>query len=376
MIIKRLRNIKSIAITSSKGGTGKSVISVSLAYTLAHLGFKTLLIDMDLFTGGTTFYTLSDFTIKVEIGLQDVFLMENEKKISSNIIMPIQIPNDFCKGNLFLLPAISNSKKNKAELSLSNKFYDSSRFNLILKYIIDQFENQGFDYIIIDTRGGSDFTSINSVLAADGFIFVTEADKTSWDTGRLFFNTIEDTKNQEQDISCFGFIINKNVLPSGAIETFLKKEWEMPHLATIPLDVNTVKYFQLDQVPIVEDISNSLSFGVLTCIEKILPINDWEYEKTAKFKQLRYKSMEIEKKNRIIKAKVKNMSRILQIMQFFMSSLLISLFTAFFFNKSFSYEVIILFSVISIVLIIINILSIFFKNRLEKIEKYFDKLIF
>ena len=39
--------IRKIVVTSGKGGVGKTTVVCGLGYTLAKLGYKTLLIDMD-----------------------------------------------------------------------------------------------------------------------------------------------------------------------------------------------------------------------------------------------------------------------------------------------------------------------------------------
>ena len=363
---------KSIAITSSKGGTGKSIISASLAYALSHLGYKTLLIDTDVFTGGTTFYLLADYPIKINASMQDILLIENQEKLTSKSIEPIKIPNPYCNDNLYLLPSISNSNKSRPELLLLSKIYGPKQVLEILNSIINIYLDKGFDYIIIDTRGGTDYLSICSALAADGYLFITEADKTSWDTGRMLFDTIEQFKGDNSNSFCFGFVLNKNVLPSEAIETFLKKEWGVPHIATIPLDTETVKYFQQDKIPFAENINNSLSLGIIKILDRLILTDNIKEERFTRFMHIKSIALKAEKKNSIIKVKVNNMTRMLQIMQFVISMLIVTLITAYFYKKFSSSDAVVLIVIVAVVLLLINLLSLFFKNRLENMKKYLD----
>jgi len=142
-----------------------------------------------------------------------------------------------------------------------------------------------FDYIIFDTRGGTDHTSIGTAQAAGSFIMVTEADKPSWDMGGLFYNTIDEIESN-QITSRAGFIINKNVLPSEAIEVFLRKQWEAPHLTTIPLDENAIRFFQEDKVPVAWDIGCSFSRQLLNVIRKLYVSPKWSAENINKLKAL------------------------------------------------------------------------------------------
>jgi cellulose biosynthesis protein BcsQ len=371
-MIDNNNKIKSIAITSSKGGTGKSIISASLAYALSHLGYKTLLIDTDVFTGGITFYLLADYQIKINSCMQDILLKENQEKLTSKSIEPIKIPSPFCNDNLYLLPSIAGSNKSKPELFLFSKIYGPKQVLEILRSIIDIYMENRFDYIIIDTRGGTDYLSICSALAANGYIFVTEADKTSWDTGKMLFDTIEQYKDDKHDSSCLGFIINKNVLPSEAIETFLKKEWGIPHIATIPLDIDTVKYFQQDKIPFVESLDNALSLGIIKITDRLIHIGKTKEEIITRFMYMKSMALKAENKKSSLIKKINNMSRMLEIMQFCLTIIIVSLITTSLSNKSFNSGVLIFIGVVTGVLLLIDILSLFFKGRLQIMKKYLD----
>lgn len=286
----KVNNIDVIAVASGKGGTGKSIICASLGYALAHSGRKTLLIDMDLFTSGLTYYALPDHYVKIQYGLRDIFLENAE--ISQ--VEPLQITNDFCSGNLYMLPSVATHRRRSSELSLAHKFNDISHFTTKVKSIIQYLEYKyEFENIIIDTRGGSDLTSIGTILAAEHVVIVTEADKPSWDMGTVLIDSIYDASHEfDIDTILVGFIINKNVLPSEAIELFLKKEWVAQHLATIPLSPDVIRYFQEDKVPIAEVIDNKFSNAIINIIYKLFEVNKWSMESKNIVAKLLEKSKE------------------------------------------------------------------------------------
>lgn len=271
-----------ISILSGKGGTGKSIITASLGYLLSNLGFKTLLIDTDFFTNGLTYYILADNPRIVQKGLRDIFISQD-----INSAFPIEeIRNEYCNNNLFLLPSSNTRAIDQiSELKLSESFSDISVFIRMMQRIFLKVSMYEFDYILIDTRGGSDLTSIGSAISAGSTIIVTEADKPSWDMGRVLLNTIEEAESKERShVAKLGFILNKNVLPSEAIEMFLRKEWGCPHLVSIELDRDVITAFQRDKIPIVENSNNQFSYSIFITIEKIFINSFWRSYQIDKVK--------------------------------------------------------------------------------------------
>ena len=274
-----------VAITSSKGGTGKSIITASLGYVLAHCGFKTLLVDLDLFTHGLSFYLLSANVRKPQKSIWDALMNSSpEPKIDQ-----LQIPGKFLKGNLFLIPSISRNDSPKSELTIETKYNSLHSFTERIREVIPFLD---YDFVLLDTRGGTDHTSIGAAQAAESFIIVTEADKPSWDMGGLFVKTIQE-EDSKQETYRAGFIINKNVLPSSAIEDFLRRQWECPHLATIPLDENAIRCFQEDKVPVAEELGCKFSAIILQLVRERFVSPAWSPESLSRLKVLEQQSQTI-----------------------------------------------------------------------------------
>ncbi len=278
-------NIKSISILSAKGGTGKTSIAVSIGYLLAHCGFKTLLVDMDLFTHGITVYTLAAYPGEISVTLTDIFTETD----NGGHIHPFLIPDPFVNDKLFILPSIDeNRAAGGAQVFLSKRFNDITPFTMKLEDVLrETFINYEFDYVIIDTRGGPDHTSIGSALATGSYIVITEADKPSWSMSRLL---LQATDEMEKKINMHarreGFIINKNVLPPGNIESFLKKKWGISHLGTIPADIQATRCFQENRAPVSEKTGCAFSEAIIKIVQKPLFSETWSMGKYRTLKRL------------------------------------------------------------------------------------------
>ncbi|MBU4565653.1 MAG: ParA family protein [Desulfarculus sp.] len=295
-----VKKTQRIAVISGKGGTGKSLVTASIGFVLAHCGYKVLLVDMDLFTGGLTFFLsgLSEKPDRISRGLLDVFADKYEDKNKDNQnnckIDKIKISHQFVDGNLFLLPSLSSRRRNVSELTISKDVSTLPQImNILFRDVIGMEES--FDYIIFDTRGGSDITSVGSALTCDKLVVVTEADKVSWDTGRILLDAIEDAWNAycyDDPFPGVGFILNKNVLPPEGVETYLKKIWSAKHITTIPLDRDAIAYFQEDKMPIVEDISCEFSEAIVTGIGDFFDVMVGNSKISERYINLRIKARE------------------------------------------------------------------------------------
>ena len=96
-------DVRIISIQSGKGGTGKTLITASIGFLLAHCGHRTLLVDSDLITRGLSFFLMGDEPYRAKYGLSDYLADDNS--ISDQKF--IKIRSSFCNSNLYFLPSSS-----------------------------------------------------------------------------------------------------------------------------------------------------------------------------------------------------------------------------------------------------------------------------
>ncbi|MCF6464718.1 MinD/ParA family protein [Clostridium sp. Cult2] len=155
-ITSSLKNkAKVLAITSGKGGVGKTNFAINLAISLKRLGYKVLVLDADLglanieiLTGTNMKYTIAD-------------LMTSDKDI-------YEIVSNGPEG-----VKIISGGTGLDELSIMN---DENIEKLLVE--IERLELLE-DYIIIDTGAGISNRVLNFVMAADEVILITTPDPTS-----------------------------------------------------------------------------------------------------------------------------------------------------------------------------------------------------
>ena len=146
---------KSLLITSSAPGEGKSMTAVNLAAMLANSGSRVLLVDADLRKG----LLHSQFGLAAEPGLTEVL---TQKEVLQNVIHPTSVPK------LWLLPR-------GAVTHHSSELFVSAATESFLKEVAAQ-----YDYVVVDTApvmAADDVTSLAPHV--DATLFVIRAEQTS-----------------------------------------------------------------------------------------------------------------------------------------------------------------------------------------------------
>lgn len=141
-----------IAISSGKGGAGKSTVTINLALAMLSLGKKTCIVDADLGTANV------DFLLQVKAPYNLSHLLNGQKEIEEIIVYGPQ--------GLMLVPGGSGL------VELANlKDWQFSRlisaFNKLDAYV---------DYLLLDTGSGVSRNVTNFLLAADEIVLVTTPD--------------------------------------------------------------------------------------------------------------------------------------------------------------------------------------------------------
>lgn len=146
-----------ISVTNQKGGVGKTTSAVNIAYYLAKMGKKTLLVDFD--PQGNASSGLGIDKQQLEGSMTDVIL---ETKTLPEIIIPTD------HKNLFIAPTTSHLANTEVELANANR-----RFTR-LKNAIDNTPN--YDFIIIDSPPSLSLLTVNGLIAARYVLLPVQAE--------------------------------------------------------------------------------------------------------------------------------------------------------------------------------------------------------
>ncbi len=140
---------KIIAIANQKGGVGKTTTAINFTASLAYMGQKCLLIDMDPQSNTTSGF-----------GINKNNLEKNIYNVLINEIALEDILQSTVMDRLDIVPATTNLSG--AEIDLVNMSDREKR----LKFVLEKF-HKIYRYIIIDCPPSLGLLTINSLVAAD-----------------------------------------------------------------------------------------------------------------------------------------------------------------------------------------------------------------
>ncbi len=150
--------MKVISITNQKGGVGKTTSAINIAYFLAKMGLRTLLIDFD--PQGNATSGLGIDKSQLEITMSDV--ISGEKMLKDVIV-------DTGFSCLKLAPSTPILANTEVELANAK-----GRFTR-LKNAIENVRND-FDYVILDSPPSLSLLTVNGFIASDYLVLPVQAE--------------------------------------------------------------------------------------------------------------------------------------------------------------------------------------------------------
>ncbi|MEM4733175.1 MAG: MinD/ParA family protein [Candidatus Bathyarchaeia archaeon] len=217
---------KIIAVHSYKGGTGKTLLSVNLAATLAKQGKKVCLFDLDfrapslfaILKVESTEYWLNDYLN----GLCEI------TKVLIDLSSRIQMKDKF-----FVCPANPATEAIR-DICAKDRKWEMRALGRLLSLRNTLIKDHAFDYLIFDTSPGLQYSSINAIVAADLVLVATTGDRSDVNGTRRMLHEIYELFEKKTAL-----VINKVLDASSKakideMREKVKAVYSFPLLAVVP----------------------------------------------------------------------------------------------------------------------------------------------
>ena len=236
---------KIIAVTSGKGGTGKSFLASNLAAELSNEGSRVLLVDLDL-----------NFA-----NLNVMFNASSKKTLYHYLTYNQSLEDIIFKYSENLHLVLGESGK------IDHPKLNAERTNLLIEELRILSEN--YDIILLDTASGADQATIQLLLKSDEIILVTTPEPTSIMDAYVIFKLLKSNGSSIPK----NVVINKCLKTGEATEAFgnLEKaikhflKTEINYLGELSFSEEIIKSIQA-QNPIVNTESTSKILHQFTAI--------------------------------------------------------------------------------------------------------------
>lgn len=216
--------VRIISVANQKGGVGKTTTTVNLGASLAYLGKKVLLVDIDAQGNATSGVGIRKPDVK-----EDIYdILVNEVDIKETIL-----PTS--RENLFIVPATLQLAG--AEIELTSMMARESRLKLALDEI-----KVDYDYILIDCPPSLGHLTINAFTASDSILIPVQCEYYALEGLSQLLNTVRLVqKHFNPDLAIEGVLLTmfdaRTNLGAEVVEEVRRYFQEKVYEAVIPRNV-------------------------------------------------------------------------------------------------------------------------------------------
>ncbi len=234
--------VKILAVSSGKGGVGKTTVTLNIARQLSLAGFRTLIVDFDIHNKGATCLFMKAVADSQVQSITYVMGKCTTPRDALELASQFPILKLDYGDNLFLIPAARPDEMVKWE----NFVCEVPTIVEFLKAFLHAIaESNRIDVVLIDCYGGVDRLTISAAGVADDFVIINEPDVITFAGTLLLYKQLENTYEGSPRPPRVHFVINRI---SGRYSfRFLQEEYQK-HLAQLAVDRGVLAYLPFDKL--------------------------------------------------------------------------------------------------------------------------------
>ncbi|MDH5482347.1 MAG: MinD/ParA family protein [Candidatus Bathyarchaeota archaeon] len=216
-----------IAVHSYKGGTGKTLLSLNLAATFVKRGKKVCLMDLDFRAPSLSTILKID---KAECWLNDYLngTCEIDKVL-------IDLSDRFHDKDKFFVGLANPTTEAIRNMSAKDRKWEMRALGRLLALRNSLLEAKGFDYLVLDTSPGLQYSSINAIVTADLVIVATTCDRSDVDGTKRMLRELYDLFEKKTEV-VLNKVLHDFSSKSGRdeVQSRIKDVYQVPLLGIIP----------------------------------------------------------------------------------------------------------------------------------------------
>ena len=272
-----------LALLSGKGGSGKTIIALSMSKLLSEAGQKVLLVDLDIATHGATYWFEND----MENATAEILCLHHLLDSSEGQRLPLKTSHGFD-----FIPSTSNilTEKFDAQSLYFKDIKNESVFD-------DNFSKISDDYgvVILDCQAGYSRLVAWAAKSVNRNLLVLESDAVTAASVRVLFLRLGAILSRSKTWQ----IYNKLTEEERGIYEKMEAGALFPNLPPIPFDWQVRAAFALGQIPNTASIDSAFGLGVLRVLRPLIPganealttleretVGDWYYDVTISLSKL------------------------------------------------------------------------------------------
>lgn len=224
---------KIIAVHSYKGGTGKTLLSMNLAAALAEQGKKVCLLDLDF--RAPSLATLLKIE-KSECWLNDY--LNNVCEIDKTLV---DVNEKVHNGGKLFVGLANPATEAIRDMSAKDRKWEMHALGRLLELRNSLLNDKGFEYLVMDTSPGLQYSSINAIVSADLVLVATTFDRSDVDGTKRMLRELYDLFEKKTEIVLNKILDASSKAAKDEIQLKVNDVYQVPLLGIIPCFCDILK---------------------------------------------------------------------------------------------------------------------------------------